>query len=222
MELDEMKQAWQVLGRQLERHDALALQLLREGRLDKLRRGLRRLGWGQALQLAVGVALMFWGIGFWATHAAIWQAVACGLAMQAIGTLTCAFSVRLLVMQQGIDYAAPVLAIQRRLARMRVWRVQVEAPAFAVLGGVAWIVALLMLAQYAGDRLGLNPWQHLRPGFVSWPVLTALVSVGVVLLAWFVVRRLGHGRWLDDRLAGSAIRHAEDALAEIANFEREV
>lgn len=222
MELDEMKQAWQVLGQQLQRRNALAMQLFRDGRLDKLQRGMRPLVWGQALQIMLGVVLMLWGISFWSTHTAIWQAVACGVLMQIIGTLTCAFPIRLMMMQQGIDYAAPVIMLQHRLAAMRAWRVKVEAPAFAVLWGVAWIVALLMLAQYEGDRVGLNLWQHLRPGFLPWLALTVLVSVGVVFLAWYVVRRLGHGRWLDDRLAGGAIRHAEDALAEIANFEREV
>ena len=39
METDELKQAWHMLGRQLERHDAINLQLFRD------RTGLA--GWGQ-------------------------------------------------------------------------------------------------------------------------------------------------------------------------------
>ena len=41
MELDELKSAWQVLGRQLERQEALQWQLLRERKLEHVRRGLR-------------------------------------------------------------------------------------------------------------------------------------------------------------------------------------
>lgn len=221
MELDEMKLAWQALGRQLERQHALNLELLRRERAGRARRHLRPLVWGQSLQIVLGVVIMLWGISFWSTHPGIWQAVACGIAMQLLGTLAVAFPVRLLVVQQGIDYAAPVLDIQRRLARMRAWRVKVEAPVFAVLGGVIWIPALMMWAQYEGDGFGLDLWQHVRSGFMVWLLATVAVSVGGVFLTRFVVRRLGHGRWLENSLAGGSIVRAEAALAEIASFERE-
>jgi len=221
MELDEMKLAWQTLGRQLERQNTLQVELLRQGRAGRLHRHLRPLVWGQSLLAALGVVIMSWGISFWSTHLGIWQAVACGIFMQLFGTLAFVFPIRLLVMQQGIDYAAPVLEIQRRLTRMRAWRVRVEAPVFAVLGGVVWIPALLMWAQYEGDRVGLSLWQHLRSGFMAWLLLSVAVAVGLVFLARFVVRRLGHGRWLENGLAGGAIVRAEAALEEMARFERE-
>lgn len=222
MELDEMKLAWQALGHQLERQHSLQLELLRQGRADRLRRHLRPLAWGQWLLIGLGIALMLWGVSFWSTHLGIWQAVACGVFMQVFGTVVLAFPIRLLSMQQGIDYAAPVLQIQRRLARMRAWRVKVEAPVFAVLGGVVWIPALLMAAQYEGDRVGLNLWQQgWRPGFIAWLLLSVVVSVGLVFVARFVVRRMGHGRWLDNGLAGSAIVRAEAALEEAARFGQE-
>lgn len=221
MELDEMKQAWQALGAQLARQNAIGLELVRGRQVDRLRRQLRPLLWGQALQIALGIAIMLWGISFWATHLGIWQAVACGVVMQLFGTLTLAFPIRLLAMQQGIDYAAPVVAIQRRLAQMRAWRVRVEAPVFAVLGGVIWLLALLMWAQYEGDRVGLSVFQSMRPGVLAWLLSTAAVSVGVVFLARWLVRRLGHGRWLENALAGGSIVKAEAVLAEIARFERE-
>lgn len=46
MELDELRTAWQALGRQLECHDALQLRMYRSDRLDAARRdggdGIRR------------------------------------------------------------------------------------------------------------------------------------------------------------------------------------
>lgn len=222
MELDEMKLAWQTLGAQLERQNALGLELLRQGRASRLQKHLRPLVWGLSFQILLGIAVMLWGISFWATHTGIWQAMACGIAMQVFGTLAFVFPVRLLAMQQGIDYAAPVVVIQRRLARMRAWRVKVEAPVFAVLGSVIWIPALLMWAQYEGDPYGLNVWQHMRSGAMAWLLASVGVSMGLVFLVRFVVRKLGHGRWLENALAGGSIVKAEVALAEIARFEREV
>lgn len=221
MELDEMKLAWQALGQQLERQNTLSLELLRQGRANRLRGHLRPLVWGLSLQVVLGVALMLWGISFWSTHTAIWQAMACGIAMQAFGTLAFIFPIRLLAMQQAIDYAAPVVEIQRHFAQMRSWRVRVEAPVFAVLGSVIWIPALLMWAQYEGDPYGLNVWRNLRPGVMVWLLTSVVVSVGLVFLARFVVRRLGHDRWLHNSLAGGSIVKAETALEEIARFERE-
>lgn len=221
MELDEMKLAWQALGQQLDRQNALGLELLRQGRAGRLRGHLRPLVWGQSLLILFGIAIMLWGISFWSTHTDVWQAMACGIAMQIFGTLSFIFPIRLLAMQQGIDYAAPVVDIQRRLVRMRAWRVKVEAPVFAVLGSVIWIPALLMCVQSEGDRFGLNMWQHMRPGVVAWLWLSVGASIGLVFLARFVVRKLGHGRWLENSLAGGSIVKAEAALAEIARFEQE-
>ena len=113
-----MKLAWQTLGRQLERQNALNLQLFRQGRADRLRRHLRPLVWGQSLQIVLGIVLMLWGISFWSTHTDVWQAMACGIVMQAFGTLALIFPARLLSMQQGIDYAAPVLEIQKRVGAL--------------------------------------------------------------------------------------------------------
>lgn len=221
MELDEMKLAWQVLGRQLERQHALNLQLFRQGQADRLHRHLRPLVWGQSLQIALGMVLMLWGIGFWSTHVHVWQALACGIAMQAFGTLALIFPIRLLLLQQAIDYAAPVVEIQQRLARMRAWRVKVEAPVFAALGSVIWIPAMLMLIQYSCDRAGVPHWWDRTHGLAVWMLLCGVVSLGVVGLAYAALRRLGQRRWLENNFAGSAICKAEATLEQIARFERE-
>lgn len=221
MELDDMKLAWQALDRRLARQQAIHLQLYRDGRLDQLRRRLRPLALGLALQIPLGVALMLWGIGFWSTHLGDARSMACGIAMQAFGTLAAIVPGRTLAMVLGLDYAAPVLEIQRRIAGLRAWRVKVEAPLFAVLGSVIWIPALLMLAQSAGDRAGVNLWDHVRPGFVVWMVSSALVSLAVVAGAYLLLRRLGLLRWLANRLAGTAVQRAEAELEAVLRFERE-
>lgn len=220
MELDEMKQAWQALDRRLEQQQALNFRIWRDGQADRLRRGLRPLVWGQSVQIALGIAIALWGVGFWSTHRGIWQAMACGIAMQAFGTLAIIFPARVLSLVQAIDYAAPVIEIQRRLARLRAWRVRVEAPVFAVLGSIIWIPALLMLIQYDMDRVGVDLWRTVS-GLVPWLAASGAVSLAVVALAYALVRWLGRRRWLEDNFAGSALRKAEAMLEEIARFEHE-
>jgi hypothetical protein len=220
MELDEMKQAWQELDQRLARQEALNWQIFREGQADKLRRGLRPLVWGQSAQIVLGIVIAFWGICFWSTHLHIWQAMACGIAMQVFGTLSIIFPARVLSLVQAIDYAAPVLEIQRRLARLRAWRVKVEAPVFSVLGSVIWIPAMLMLIQYDMDRVRVNLWSELS-GKLPWLLSSGAASLAVVGLAYVLVRWLGHRRWLEDNFAGRAVKRAESMLDAIARFERE-
>lgn len=220
MELDEMKLAWQALDHQVERQTSLNWRIWRDGQADRLRRGLRPLVWGQSVLVAFGIAVALWGINFWSTHHGIWQAMACGIAMQVFGTLAFIFPARVLSLVHGVDYAAPVLELQQRIARLRAWRVKVEAPVFAVLGSVIWIPAMLMLAQYASDRAGVELWSGLR-GAVPWLLLSAVGSVAVVALAYALLCRFGRRRWLEDSFAGSAVRQAEKMLEEVARFERD-
>ncbi|AND69174.1 hypothetical protein ATSB10_17200 [Dyella thiooxydans] len=221
MELDEMKLAWQALDQRLARQQTLHLQLFRDSGMERVQRRLRPLVWGLMLQLPLGIALMLWGISFWSGHLGDVRSMACGIAMQVFGTLAVIVAARTLAMVQGIDYAAPVLEIQRRIADLRAWRVKVEAPLFAVLGSVIWIPALLMFAQYAGDRAGVSLWDHVRPGFVTWLVLSAVVSLAVVGMAYLVLRRLGLLRWLANQAAGKAVQRAEAELDAVIRFERE-
>ena len=73
MELDELKHAWQALGRQLERQEAIQWQLLRERKLERVRHGLRPLVWGQVLQMLLGLGLIALGVAGWlATYALAW------------------------------------------------------------------------------------------------------------------------------------------------------
>lgn len=220
MELDEMKQAWQLLDRKLALHHALGLQLFRQGRADRLRRHLRPLWWGQSLQIFFGVGAMLWGIAFWSTHLGEWKAMACGIAMQAFGILMVAFAGRLLYLLHGIDPAGPVMEIQRRLAAMHVWRVRVEAPLFVLLGSFMWIPAILMLTLGATERAGVDLWRE-APGLSAWLVLNGFLALALAALVAWLVRRVGRARWLEGHLAGSAIRHAQAELAEVERFERE-
>jgi hypothetical protein len=220
MELDEMKLAWQSLDHRLEQQHALNVQIFRDTRLDKMRRGLRPLVWGQSIQLAAGVAAMLWGISFWTTHSGVTHQLVCGIAMQVFGMIMVLFAGYLLSQLHGVDYATPVLDIQRRLAHLRAWRVQVEAPLFAVLGSVIWVPAVLMLIQYNFDQWGGDYWEQ-TPQLAMSLGVSGLVSLTLVVLAYWLIRLAGHRRWLENNFTGTAVRKAEAVLGEIARFEQE-
>lgn len=99
-------------------------------------------------------------------------------------------AIRLLLLAQDIDFAAPVLDIQRRLARMRVWRVKVEAPLMVLMGSFIWIPIILMLIQRDWDHLGHDYWDHL-PGLVPWLALNGLVALLLALLVYWLMKKAG-------------------------------
>jgi len=216
MELDEMKQAWQQLNRRLDQQQALNLRLYREGRLDRLRHGLRPLVWGQSIQLAFGVLFMLLGTTYWSSHLDVAHQIVLGAMVQAFGIALVAFAGRILYLVLQIDYTAPVLDIQRRLAQLRAWRVRVEAPVFAVVGSFVWIPLFLMEIHW---EIGVDVWAR-WPRFVGWLVVCGWVSLALVLLVVLLARWTGRMRWITDNAAGKAVRKAEAALEEIASFER--
>ncbi len=221
MELDEMKQAWRALDRRLAAQQAIQWEGFRDGRMARLQQRLQPLAWWLVAQIPLGMALMAWGIASWSGHLGDARVMAPGLVMQAFGLLSMMIPARTLVMLRQIDYASPVLEIQRRLADLRAWRVRMEAPVSALIGSVIWIPALLMLAQAEGDRFGMNIWDHARPGLLAWLVLSTLVSLALVGMAYVVLRRLGKLDWLANHLAGASVRRAQAELDALARFERE-
>ena len=65
MELDDLKQAWQALGHQLQQQNALQLQQYRESKLRGIGRTLRPLFWGQLVQMAFGLGFVLLGVWMW-------------------------------------------------------------------------------------------------------------------------------------------------------------
>jgi hypothetical protein len=214
MELDDMKLAWAGLDQRLDKQYALNFQLLRDGKLDKARRGLRPLVWGQAIQLTIGVLITFWAGAFWATRWHVMHLLICGLLVHLYGILLIVFAARVLYLIQRMDYAAPVLVIQRQLADLRSWRVRVEAPVYGVLGCFIWIpVTWMSLAWY-----GIDLWS---PGFMLWAIASSLVGLAAVVLVVWLMRRAGMARKIEDNAAGRSLQKAEAMLVDIARFEQE-
>ncbi|MGN2253609.1 hypothetical protein ACFWZ4_09545 [Frateuria sp. GZRe12] len=215
MELDDFKQAWQGLDRRLEHQRALNAQLFVESRLDKLRYGLRPLVWGQVAQIALGLLVAVLAGAFWVARLHVLHLLVCGVLLQLYGLSLIGFAARNLYLIHGIDPGSPVLAIQRRIAELRAWRVRVEGPFNAVAGCFVWILVLWVnLAWY-----GVDLWAGGRS--IAWMTLSAgagLAGVGVVV---WVMRRTGHGRKLEDHTAGRSLQKAEAMLAEIERFQQE-
>ena len=216
MELDDMKLAWQNLDHRLEQQHALNVQIFRDTRLDKVRRGLRPLVWGQALQMLIGVLGLL-------VLAPIWIAGRHDTAVLIAGVVMHIYCVGLIVLGgvvQGtiarLDYAAPVLVIQRQLLTLR----RIYAVGGALVVGLPWwfLTAPLLVVLTRGVVMQTAP-------SVIW-INLAIGAVGLPATWWF--HRWSHrperaalARKLDASTTGGSLRRALAATDDIARFEQE-
>ena len=215
--LGDLKDAWKELSDKLDRQNALALHQFKRIKLAGFRSGLRPLAFGQTLQLLVGVLITGVSAQFWVNHVGTPHLMICGVLLQLYGIMFIAFAVRDLVLIRQIDYDAPIIAIQKKLAKLRAWHVR-TAIWFAITGSLMWLPAMIV-ALYL---LGADLWVH-SPRKVYWLVSSALVCVafsyGLIRLA----RSPGKcGRALKDSWVGRTVNRAQATLDEIKEFEREI
>lgn len=215
MELDELKQAWQRLGRQLERQGELQWQLVREQKLEHVRRGLRSLTLAQVLQMVLGLGLVVLGVACWTRNTGTPVLLASGLLVHAFGVATLALAGMTITLAATIDYAAPVVGIQRQMMRLRcvyLWNAHVCGPPW-------WIMWLPVTIAFAGLG-GIDPTAA-SPG---WAITSLAIGVVGMLATWawsWRAWRKARARGESDRLESTAIRRGQAALDALAELERD-
>ena len=221
MELDELKQKWAEQDAKLEKSIRLNTQLLRESGMNRVGRALAPLSWGIAIEGILNLATVLWLGSFLGDH--IGQprlaAPAALLLVGAIAILSA--GIRQWVALRRIDYGAPVVAIQKRLAALRVSRIRTTKWIFLV-SPLLW-APMLLVGFHA--LTGTDPYAFL---FGWWLVGNLLFGVVFLLGMFWLSKRFGD-RWkrfpavqrLMDALAGRSLAAAAGALNEIESFERE-
>lgn len=215
MELDELKHAWQALGRQMERHDAINLRMYRTTRLDAARRGLRPLVWGQVLQAILGLAMVLLGLACWTRNLDVPGLFVAGAIVHAFGIVNIVFAALTIGLASTVDYAAPVLDIQRQMARLL--RVHgIGANACGLPWWIMWVLVVVAVGGLGGAPAGA--------GTPAWAMLSLAVGIaGLVatgLYAWLrKPAAIDPSRPRCD--GGDGIRRSQRILEEVAGFERD-
>lgn len=217
-ELDDLKSTWQTLNRTLERQHALALHQFRENKLTRFRAGFRPLVVGQIIQIIFGAVLALIGGSFWVDHLGVAHLMIYGLSVHLYGLMCILFAARDLFLIKQFDYAAPVLVLQKQIAKLRAWHLRAGL-CFGVAGCFIWIPVLLMLFR----GLGADVWVR-NPDVVGWFVLSGFVSLGILygIVTWS--RRPGREKFarnLEASSAGRSVRRAQEVIEELAQFESE-
>jgi hypothetical protein len=216
MELDELKSAWQALDRHLQQQTALHRHLLLERRLDQVRANLRRLYWGKIVQILFGDALIYFGIMAAIRYRDTPHLLACGIFTLAYGLLIVILGGVTIGKVSSIDYAAPVLEIQKRVGALH--RLQIIGSRCAGLPW--WLLWIAIFVLEVKTMLGADLFIT-APGFV-WANV-ALGAIGICASVGIYRRwrraRPDAVREFEDRSFRS-LADARRMLDEIERFER--
>lgn len=217
MEPDDLRTAWQALEGRMARSDQVQLALLRETRLARAKSQLRPLKVGHWLQLELGLGLIVLGVACWTRNTDVVGLLIAGVAVHAFGVLTVLGATATLVLAVRIDYAAPVLTIQRQLARL----LRVYTFNAAACGAPWWIMWLLVVVAFSG--LGDMRATDGSSAWIVWSVaIGGLGLAGTWIYAWRRQRAylLATHESAVNRCDGAdGIRRSQRLLDEIAAFE---
>ena len=214
MELDDMKLAWQTLDRRTDLNTALSLQLFKESKFDKMRAALRPLSWGLTLQMLFGCAVIVASSLFWSTHTQTPHLLVAGVIMQIYGILVMVVTARVLWSMSQIDYAAPVLDIQRQLSELRNW-----FPRSGWLLGVPWLLLWVPADMMVCAWFGFDLYTAL-PKLIYIGLVSGVVGIGLTYLADRYVRWPAKMTKAIEDGSQRNLKKARGFLEEIARFEK--
>lgn len=219
MELDDLKDVWKRMDRRLEQQHEIQMQQHRETKLERARRNLRPLVWGQRLQILFGIAMIVLGVNAWRNDIDSIALIVAGITLHVYGVVTIIAAGLMLEQLRRIDHAAPVLAIQKQLAHLR----RIYVVGGAAVGLVWWLLWIPFAMAFFYWLVGIDIHNHMKP-----MIYGSLIGgvIGVLATGWFHrwarrPERAAFGKAWDESLTGSSLRKAGAVVDELAQFERE-
>lgn len=219
MELSELQQAWHGLDRRLSDVAFQLRPLNREPMLDRIRTSLRPLFWGQVLQIVAGIGLALLAVSFWTGHLATPHYVLIGIVFHLYAVAMIVAGGLVIEAIRRLDFDAPVLTIQKRLARLE--RVHVLAGwCVGLPWWVLWLPALMMVLA----QLGADVHERIPHDWVLGNIVVGLIGIVATLAVVRWLKRSGgleRAERVEAVLAGPSIGNAREFLAELKAFEAE-
>ncbi|HEU4780671.1 MAG TPA: hypothetical protein VFS58_12385 [Steroidobacteraceae bacterium] len=218
MELDELKLQWQELDRKLDRSLALNVRILTETRTRRSKLRLLPLLLLQPLQIAFGFALVIYFAHFWIANLDSLALAASGMALHALSVGLIVDAVVRILLIVRINYAAPVITIQRYLALLRRWEVR----SFNWAWVACWLATPAMLLVGVKAVAGVDLWT-VWPAAVIWTAIGGVVgaAASIAFGRWARRSRGRLGAAMDRFYVGHSIARAQASLDEIEEFARE-
>jgi serine/threonine-protein kinase len=222
MELEDLRAEWasrdQKLQQNLDNQRVLMRELVAERTLAKLRRpdGLN------LFELTIYVVFVVSFGAFLAANWGRWEFFIPALALDiwtiAMGAVTIMERAKL----ARIDFSAPVLDIQKRLASLRAERARMFQWAF-LTGQLLWWIPFVIVVSWGLWSVNLYTVSDFMPTFIAWNIA---VGVGLIPALWLASRWVGPwlanskiGHSMVDAVTGRDLAEARSLAARLARFE---
>ncbi len=220
MEIDELKKIWRVYDQKLERNWQLNLHLLRQTNLDKAKSKLRYLVMLHAFSLAICIPLCLLFLYFVFSHIEAFHFVLAGSILFFWTAFVAYSAIEQLRIIQHVDYSAPVIIIQKKLASLKLvmikyLRLGIWIMPFYVAHILLWFELIFDLDMY---QVADQRW------WISQVIFSLIV---IVPLTVWLYRKLSpknvNKAWMKKLIGGSGGKQLNDAIAcleEIEKFEK--
>lgn len=221
MALEDFKDEWADYDRKLDASLRLNARLLRESGLGRTRSVLTRLLVRVVGDLVINLALVIALAMFVANHLDQPRFLVPGLVLNLGAILLVIGCAQQLALLKSIDYGAPVIAIQRRLQRLRILRIRTSKWLLLCVPLIWTPMLIVTLKGY----LGLDAYASFSG---RWLVANLVAGLAMIpLIIWISRRYAGrlqgaafYRRLLDD-IAGRNLAAATGYLDALASFETE-
>jgi hypothetical protein len=221
MELENLERRWAELDRKLDAAIHLNTHVLRGTLAGKAETALRRLARGLWLELGLNVLAALWLGSFWVDHLAeprFWLP-ALGLHLCVMALIVAA--VHQLVAITQLDFAAPIITIQKRLEALRILRIRTVMWTL-VLSPLLWTPLFIVALKSFFD---VDVYQSFS---AAWLLANVLLAILLIPVAIWICRRCADRmerspllRSLMRDLAGYSLSAATEHLQSLTQFEQE-
>jgi serine/threonine-protein kinase len=222
MELEDLRAEWasrdQKLQQSLSTQAALMRELVAERQLAKV----RRVDGMSVFELVIYIAFVVSFGAFLAANWGRWEFFIPALALDiwtiAMGAVTFAERAKL----RAVDFSAPVLEIQKRLAALRAERARVFQWAF-MTGQLLWWIPFVIVVFRGLWGVDLYTVSDFMPVFIAWNIGVGLALIPVLWLAarwagpWLANAKIG--RSMLDAVTGRDLAEARALSERLAKFE---
>lgn len=221
MEFDDLKKQWEGLDAKLDAAMRLNRRVLDERVLNKAGRAMTRLGWSLALELALGIVAVLLTGSFVADHIREARYLAPGLVLHVFVIAQIGALVRQIVMTRQIDYAAPLVEIQKRIESLEIFNIRTFVWTL-IASPFLWAALLIVVPK---EIVGIDVYAELGLRYILANVVLglALLTVGLLVSRRYADRFSGSplGRKVMRGLAGYNLAAARRHLESLAQFEKD-
>lgn len=217
MVLDDLKEVVAKLDQRVAQAGDLGAAAYTGQRLDRMRASLRPVLWEHVGQMALGVFITLAVGPFWWNHRAEPGLLVSGLVLHIYAVLMIALGARVVVLIRTLQLDAPVVQIQKALARLR--------RSYVMTGFVVGMPWWLLWIPVISVVFGVDPFADWPAGWVTANLIIGVVgSLGTLWFfrhLWTASADSERRRGVEESVAGKSFKSARVFLDEIARFERE-